>query len=320
MVDYKYYLNKDNFKIGHYGDKHVKRINIALFCSACALVLWIIFFFLMYTFTNYASLDNLEDDNEEYNSGEDVKFSQFEIAAKIMPSYNFEGNAIWMEKTRDEDESIIPSAGGVMHSLDLTNNYFKITDTKGFFPRFKFNKENVPVGNSILMCISLVWTDENRGRNAKLAKLVQGFPTCSEAEQGVLIWNVDDPTTGIDVPVWTQQDYDIDCTDEEDCQYTCDGYNAIFVNGKRGKKCYTYQILSKICLIVDYDPVQNVLSYKGGCFEGGAHYIMEDPVINEKYWFESVQFEVRNSDDPVIKAGEYSNYSYSFGASIVRFF
>ena len=30
MVDFKYYLGKDYFQIGHFGDKHVKRLNIAL--------------------------------------------------------------------------------------------------------------------------------------------------------------------------------------------------------------------------------------------------------------------------------------------------
>ncbi len=33
MVDFKYWINNDYFKIGRFGDKHVKNINIALFCK-----------------------------------------------------------------------------------------------------------------------------------------------------------------------------------------------------------------------------------------------------------------------------------------------
>jgi hypothetical protein len=31
MVDYKYYINKDYFSIGNFGDTRVKQINMALF-------------------------------------------------------------------------------------------------------------------------------------------------------------------------------------------------------------------------------------------------------------------------------------------------
>jgi len=99
--DLKYYLNADHFKIGHYGDKHVKRINMALFVSGIVIVVTIIFYILMYTFTNFSTLDDLEDYSKDYQKKEDVQFSNIEMAAKIMPSYNFKENALWMEKTRN---------------------------------------------------------------------------------------------------------------------------------------------------------------------------------------------------------------------------
>ena len=43
---------------------------------------------------------------------------------------------------------------------------------------------------------------------------------------------------------------------------------------------------------------------------------MGEPETNNKYFFEDILFEVRNAEDPVIKAGAMSNYSYSFGASL----
>ena len=101
MVDIKYYLSADHFKIGHYGDKHVKRINTALFASGAVIIVTVIFYLLMYTFTNFRALDDLEDYSEEYGKEGDIIFSDINVAAKVMPSYNFKKNAIWMTRTRE---------------------------------------------------------------------------------------------------------------------------------------------------------------------------------------------------------------------------
>jgi hypothetical protein len=100
MVDFKYYINADHFKIGHYGDKHVKRINIALTVSSVVVILTLIFYIIMYSFTNFSTYDDLQYYAEDYKK-EDKALSDIEMAAKIMPSYNFAKNAIWMNKTRD---------------------------------------------------------------------------------------------------------------------------------------------------------------------------------------------------------------------------
>lgn len=203
-----------------------------------------------------------------------------------------------------------------MESLNLNNTYMKITDTPNFFPKFKYTEDNIPVGNSISLCISLHWNPQEKGQNFDLTKTVKGFPQCLESISGKFIWNVDDPINGLDVPAWTQKEIDVDCTDEEDCRSTCDDYYALYLNGKRGKKCFSYMILKSICITVEYDEVLNDFVFKGGCFEGGKHYLMEQPDRDKIYYFRNIKFEVRNFHDPVIKAGEYSNYSYSFGASM----
>ena len=100
MVDFKFYLNKDYFNIGHFADKHVKRINLALLISSSIILLTIIFYIIMYSFTNFSTLDDLTEYSEEYNK-EDKELDNIEVAAKIMPSYNFAKNAIWMTKTRE---------------------------------------------------------------------------------------------------------------------------------------------------------------------------------------------------------------------------
>lgn len=101
MFDLKYYLSADHFKIGHYGDKHVKNINLALFISGIVIIVTIIFYILMYTFTNFRTLDELEEYSTDYSQKQDMQFSDINIAAKIMPSYNFKENALWMTKTRE---------------------------------------------------------------------------------------------------------------------------------------------------------------------------------------------------------------------------
>lgn len=101
MANLNYYLSVDHFKIGHYGDKHVKRINMALLVSGSIIVLTLIFYILMYSFTNFRTLDELEEISQDFSKQEEKQFSEINMAAKIMPSYNFKKNAIWMNKTHD---------------------------------------------------------------------------------------------------------------------------------------------------------------------------------------------------------------------------
>jgi len=78
-------------------------------------------------------------------------------------------------------------------------------------------------------------------------KQVKNFPVCSETESGKFIWNDDDPVNGINVPVWKQLEYDIDCGEDEECDSYCrNSYNAEFINGKLGKKCYAYNVINNI--------------------------------------------------------------------------
>lgn len=319
MVDFKALLNTDHFKIGHFGDKHVKRINIAILVSGIIIVLTVIFYIIMYSFTNFNALDDLQEYSEVYLQ-EDKELSSINMAAKIMPSYNYAKNAIWMEKTRDANDTIIPNAEDMIVDLQLNNTYLKIENTNNFFPKFKFTEDNIPIGDSITMCVSLHWASEDKGQNFELTNQVGNFPVCKEAESGKMTWNDDDPKNGIDVPVWTQIERDIDCTDQEDCESVCGEFNAIYLNGRRGKKCYSYKILESICISVSYDSKLQQFNYKGGCFENGKHYSMTEPVKEQIYHFENIKFEVRNSKDPIIKAGEMSNYSYSYGASFVSIF
>lgn len=192
----------------------------------------------------------------------------------------------------------------------------RVSNTPNFFPKFKYSHDNIPVGNSISLCVSLHWNTHDKGQNFDLTQQVLGFPQCLESISGKFIWNSEDPINGLDVPAWTQEEISVDCTDEEDCQSTCDEYDALYLNGKKGKKCFSYKILTSICITIEYNKITNEYNFKGGCFKGGLHYLMGKPEKDKIYYFDQVKIEVRNFQDPVIKAGEYSNYSYSFGASM----
>jgi hypothetical protein len=314
--DLKYYLSADHFKVGHFGDKHVKRINLGLFISGIVIIVTLIFYILMYSFTNFSALDDLEDYATDFNQHQDTEFANMNFAAKIMPSYNFKENAIWLDSTRSTEDTIIPGAQTLSESLNLNNTYMRISDTPNVFPKFKYSENNIPVGNSMLLCVSLHWANKEKGQNFDLTQQVNGFPQCEESKSGAFIWNSEDPVNGIDVPAWTQKETDVDCTDTEDCISTCADLDGLYLNGKRGKKCFSYEILTSICIIANYDPVKNEVVYEGGCFEGGKHYLTEKPVKDQIYYFNKVKIELRNSNDPVIKAGSMSDYSYSFGASM----
>ena len=122
----------------------------------------------------------------------------------------------------------------MMENLELNNTYLKVEHTKDFLPKFKFTEDNIPVGNSVMLCVSLHWASNDKGRNFDLTTPVLNFPDCIEAKSGKFIWNEDDPKTGIDVPAWIQEENDIDCTDTEDCQYECESqFNGLYLNGRR---------------------------------------------------------------------------------------
>jgi hypothetical protein len=146
-------------------------------------------------------------------------------------------------------------------------------------------------------------------------KPVIGFNMCQQAEDNRITWNDDDPKYGVDIPVWTQTSYDVDCTDDTDCDNYCQSYNAEYVNGIKGKKCYSYEIVDYICLVIEWDNVLEDYKYVGGCLKDNAYYAMLPADRNAKYGFESIEIEIRSKKDPIIYAGEVSDYTFSFGTA-----
>ena len=115
-------------------------------------------------------------------------------------------------------------------------------------------------------------------------KEIQNFPQCEATKAGKFIWNDKDSKYGMDIPVWIQYENDIDCGNDNDCDYYCEKYfNGEFINSKKGKKCYSYEVLSAICLAIKYDSILDNWYYDSGCFKDGKNYLLEPAKINNRY-------------------------------------
>ena len=163
------------------------------------------------------------------------------------------------------------------------------------------------------MCLAMYWG--KRGNTGySFMKIVEDFPQCSQIESGQFIWNKEDSTKGVDVPVWKQYIHDADCSNAECDDYCRKKYNGYFVDGVNKHVCYSYDVLKKVCLVMKYDKNKNMFTYTGGCFKDGAVYEMEPAKMGKSYTFDNVEITVRNEDDPLILASRLSKGNFSFGS------
>ena len=180
------------------------------------------------------------------------------------------------------------------------------------FPKFSFNKENVPLGDSIALCVGIHWGDIDRGKHYNIMKPVKGVGKCSSANEQ-FIWNEDDSIYGIDVPAWNQITHELDCSDEKCEEYCKEKFEGAFVKGVNKKICYSYETLDAICIVIKYDKLRDEYIFHGGCFPNNETYKMSQATLGEENKFNSVKIEIRDLNDPIIQAGEWTNYGYNFG-------
>ena len=57
--------------------------------------------FIVYTSTNYSSLDDLTVYVENYSKDENKIFDNVNLAVKVMPNYNTERNALYMTASNE---------------------------------------------------------------------------------------------------------------------------------------------------------------------------------------------------------------------------
>lgn len=76
-------------------------------------------------------------------------------------------------------------------------------------------------------------------------------------------------------------------------------------------KCYTYDILSAICIeighSVDIENAEERWEYRGGCYENGSPVLMERATPGRVYEFDYIPIEVRADDDPYTAISKSGN-------------
>jgi hypothetical protein len=104
-----------------------------------------------------------------------------------MPSYNTRNNVIYMEHTSDVKilyliqiyKSQIANSIDLAEDFSLENNFFYVNSTPKFFPTLSNKKENIPVGDSMSMCITVSWSpsDSTTIYNFR-RKYLRAYDTC----------------------------------------------------------------------------------------------------------------------------------------------
>ena len=143
-------------------------------------------------------------------------------------------------------------------------------------------------------------------------KPVQGYGKCSTVSEK-FIWNEDDSVYGIDIPAWKQTAHEADCSDEDCAEYCKEKYNGAFVNGVNKHICYSYETLSSICIVIKYDSLRDEYVYHGGCYPGNETYKLSPAPLGKVNTFNAVKIEIRDYNDPIVQAGEWTDYDYNFG-------
>ena len=143
-------------------------------------------------------------------------------------------------------------------------------------------------------------------------KAVQGFSKCGSVNDK-FIWNEDDPIYGIDIPAWKQTVNEADCSDEDCAEYCKEKYQGAFVNGVNKHVCYSYEVLESICIVIRYDKLRDEYIFHGGCYPGNQTYLMRPAKFGEENDFRDVEIEIRDYSDPLVQAGEWTDYEYNFG-------
>ena len=190
--------------------------------------------------------------------------------------------------------------------------YFRTNQTRKVFPKFSFNTENVPLGDSINLCVGIHWGEIDRGKHYEIMKPVKGFEKCSTVNDK-FIWNEDDSVYGIDIPAWKQTINEADCSDEDCAEYCKEKFDGAFVNGVNKHICYSYEILDSICIVIKYDKLRDEYYFHGGCFPENKIYRLKPATLGEENDFRAVKIEIRDFIDPIVQAGEWTEYGYNFG-------
>lgn len=72
------------------------------------------------------------------------------------------------------------------------------------FPSINFEANQVPYGDSVVMCMGISWTLMAKRNQYDRYLKIRNLPECDEAMSGFSQWEEDYPTHGIDFYIWKQ--------------------------------------------------------------------------------------------------------------------
>ena len=193
-------------------------------------------------------------------------------------------------------------------------------DTSLIFATLIFTDEMVPVGDAQEKCAYFELTPTINQYNPSAYTPLEEMPDCSRSKDGW--WNFHDPTIGIDVPTWYQEELYLDCSGKA-CSDTCTKKNGWWVlkNDKTKGVCYTYTVLTQICIKVarHVDAIGNIhWKYTGGCFADNAPGKFEVGKPGNTYRFDNVPIYVRADNDPYISVLQSNSNDSSSSMSTYR--
>ena len=105
-------------------------------------------------------MSEIENYNDSYKDSEEFDFSSLNIAIKVMPSYEFNSNAVFAQRKTDHRLSQMSNTSDFQSALDMDHTFFLVDQTKDIFPTLEFTTASIPVGSSLVMCISVSWSEK----------------------------------------------------------------------------------------------------------------------------------------------------------------
>ena len=222
------------------------------------------------------------------------EFNKIEVGLRIIPSQNDEGGIIFLPQVFESGEH----DSYITKRVNTSAGFFLFDKTQDYFPQIDLNKDNIPLGYPSPLCVHLDWIRKGQDKLKKNYRSFIGFPNCTNAFNGKIRWNLEDPRDGIDL--YSYKQYVKRVQSESDC-------NGVFRQAlnREGGRCYTYKRLDSICLTVAFKEEPNTQryywEYRGGCYgdKGSiAHYVDAD--INKIYSLSDVTIEVREDTSMAI--------------------
>jgi hypothetical protein len=109
---------------------------------------------------------------------------------------------------------------GLYHELDSYDiSYHLFTgNTTLMFPTLDFINEEVPVGDSMSMCVHVVWAPKKQADKYQAYQSFTNFPNCNNVNS---LWPEHDPSVGVNLNSWIQHEFDMKCTGTK-CASKCE--------------------------------------------------------------------------------------------------